>query len=272
MTPSSSDSDQTCVVTGSSSGIGAEIARVLAGRGRGVTLVARRRDRLDALADELRSAHGVRVEVVAVDLTDADARAQLPGEIEKLGLHVAGLVNNAGFSTTGRVHEADRDQELLMLRTNIEAVADLCRLFLPGMIERGAGAILNVASIAAFQPLPGQAGYAASKSFVLSYTHALRGELKGTGVTATALCPGPVKTEFIETAGFEPTEAEHSMPSIMWVEAAEVARQAVAAMEAGRAVVIPGVANRVSAAAAHLAPRSLIVSLVARQHPALRSR
>ena len=134
------------------------------------------------------------------------------------------LVNNAGFSTTGPVYRSDRDREMAMIRTDVEAVVDLCSIFLPGMVERGRGAVLNVASTAAFQPLPGQAGYGASKAFVLSYSRAVRAELRGTGVTLTALCPGPVKTEFAESAGFTKEESENSLPKIMWLPAAEVAR------------------------------------------------
>lgn len=262
--------DRTCLVTGASSGIGLEIAKELARRGHGVTLVARREDLLADLAAQLEKEHEVRAEVIALDLTDADGRAGLPKQIAARGLTVDVLVNNAGFSTTGPVHRGDHDREVAMVRTNVETVVDLCTLFLPGMVERGVGAVLNVASTAAFQPLPGQAAYAASKAFVLSYTHGLRGELRGTGVTATALCPGPVKTEFVETAGFDAGAAEGSVPSFMWVDADDVARAAVGAMAAGKSVVIPGAGNKVTALAGHFTPRALLVPLVARQHPSLK--
>jgi hypothetical protein len=261
--------DRTCVVTGASSGIGADIARELAKRGHGLTLVARRTDLLKSLASELSN---VRAEVIAADLTDADARAALLAEIEARGLTPAVLVNNAGFSTTGPVARSDHAREVAMLRTNVEAVADLCSLFVPGMVDRGAGAVLNVASTAAFQPLPGQAGYAATKSFVLSYTHALRAELRGTGVTATVLCPGPVKTGFGEAAGIPDDEAEATLPKFMWLSSEAVAKQAVDGLVSGRGVVIPGVANRVGAAFAHMAPRRLLLPVLARQHPSLKGR
>jgi hypothetical protein len=261
--------DRTCIVTGASSGIGAEIARELARRHLGVTLVARREELLRGLAAELESAHGVRAEVVSADLTDVDARAALPGVLEARGLTVDVLVNNAGFSTTGPVSASDHAREVAMLRTNVEAVADLCSLVLPGMVARRRGAVLNVASTAAFQPLPGQAGYAASKAFVLSYTQAVRAELHGTGVTATALCPGPVQTEFVATAGLE-GDAEGALPKFMWVPADAVARAAVDGMASGKAVVIPGAANRVGAAFAYLTPRALLLPVLARQHPALK--
>jgi hypothetical protein len=266
----SAQENTTAVVTGSSSGIGAEIARQLAQRGHGVTLVARREDRLKALADELTHAHGVRTEVIAADLTDAGSRGELPAELERRGLTVDILVNNAGFSTMGPVHLGDRDSELAMVRTNIEAVVDLCTLFVPGMVSRRQGAVLNTASTAAFQPLPGQAVYGASKSFVLSYGRALGTELKGTGVTVTTLCPGPVETGFAEVAGVSDDEAAESLPSFMWVPPDGVAKAAVDGMAAGRAVVIPGAANRVGAILGHLAPKALILPFLARQHPALK--
>lgn len=258
----------TCLVTGASSGIGAEIARVLAARGHGVTLVARREDRLRAVADELASAHGVRVEVLAADLADADARVELPTRIDALGLVVDVLVNNAGFSTTGAVHRSTRDGELMMIRTNVEAVVDLCSLFVPGMTTRRRGAVLNVASTAAFQPLPGQAGYAASKAFVLSYSHALRAELRDTGVTVTVLCPGPVDTGFGRAAGFS-EEEETTLPKMMWLDKAVVAKAALDALDHGKAVVIPGAANRVAATAAYLTPRGFLMPMLAKRHPAL---
>jgi short-subunit dehydrogenase len=262
--------DRTAVVTGASSGIGREIARQLAQRGHGLTLVARREERLRALADELTGAHGVRIEVTTADLTDQAAREHVAAEVADRGLAAHVLVNAAGLSTVGAVHANDPAAELTMLRTNVEAVAHLCSLFLPGMVERRAGAVLNVASTAAFQPMPGQAGYAASKAFVLAYSQAVRAELKGTGVAITALCPGPVETEFAETAGFDTAEAEAALPRFLWVTAEAVAEAGVEGLARGRAVVIPGAANHASALAARFAPRSLLLPLIARQHPGLR--
>jgi uncharacterized protein len=207
--------------------------------------------------------------VIAVDLTDADSRGALPEQIDRLGLVVDVLVNNAGFTTMGPVHKGDRQAELAMVRTNIEAVVDLCTMFVPGMVARHRGAILNTASTAAFQPLPGQAVYGASKAFVLSYGRALGTELKGTGVAVTTLCPGPVETGFAEAAGLSDEEAGAALPKFMWVPAAEVAKAAVGGMAAGRSVVIPGAANRVGAVAAHLVPKAWILPILARQHPAL---
>ena len=156
-----------------------------------------------------------------------------------------------------------------MVEVDVVAVVDLCTRFCHGMVERGRGAILNVASTAAFQPLPGQAGYAAGKAFVLSYTQSLVGELKGSGVTATALCPGPVDTGFGERAGFTKEEAEKALPSVMWVDAAAVAKAAVDGLDKGRMVVIPGAANRVAAAFAQVTPRTLLLPVL-RTHPGLK--
>ncbi len=259
----------TAIVTGASSGIGAEIARELARRGHGLTLVARRADRLEALADELARAHSIRVEVIAADLTAAASRGALPAQLEARGLHADVLVNNAGFTTMGPVSTADRAAELALVRTNVEAVVDLCTLFVPGMVTRHRGAVLNTASTAAFQPLPGQAAYGASKAFVLSYGRALRAELHGTGVSVTTLCPGPVETGFAEAAGMTDEEAAETLPKFMWVPADDVARAAVEGLAAGRAVVIPGKANRAGAGLAHLAPKALLLPLMAKRHPAL---
>lgn len=256
--------DRTALVTGASSGIGAEIARDLSRRGHHVTLVARSADKLDALAAELVSA-----DVIALDLADRAGRASLPAQISERGRVVDILVNNAGLSTLGPVIKSDPEAELNMIEVDVAAVADLCSRFLPGMAERGRGAVLNVASTASFQPLPGQAGYGAAKAFVLSYTQSLAGELRGTGVTATTLCPGPVHTGFGERAGFSKEDAEAALPAVMWVTAEEVAKQAVEGMEKGRLVVIPGKVNRVAAALSQVTPRSLLLPILAKNHPGL---
>lgn len=260
----------TCIVTGASSGIGAEIARDLARRGRGVTLVARRGDEMRVLAADLVAAHGVRAEVVEADLADPDHRAALPGTLVDLGLTVDVLVNNAGLSTSGPVHRADLDAELRMVRVDVEAVVDLSTRFLRGLVARGAGGVLNVASVAAFQPLPGQAGYGGAKAFVLAYSQATAAELRGTGVAVAALCPGPVRTGFGETAGLSEAESNGALPSFMWVPAPDVARAGVEGLVRGRTVVIPGAANVVGAYAGRVTPKTVLLPLLARQHPALR--
>lgn len=262
--------DRTCLVTGASSGIGAEIARELARRGHGVTLVARREAPLRELADELAHAHGIRAEVITADLSTEAPGDRLAKEVAERGLAVDVLVNNAGLSTMGPVHRGDAATDAAMVRTNVDAVVHLCCTFLPGMVERGVGAVLNVASIVSFQPLPGQAAYAASKAFVLSYSQAASAELRGTGVTMTVLCPGPVATEFNAVMGMSDAEAGGALPKVMWVPAAKVARQAVKGLAAGRGVVIPGAPNRMAVWGSHLAPRRIVVPILARQHPSLR--
>ena len=258
-------SDRTAVVTGASSGIGAEIARELSRRGHHVTLVARSVDKLQALAAELGSAS-----VVACDLASRTSRVELAETLLTADRTVEVLVNNAGFSTLGPVHASDPDAEMHMVEVDVMAVVDLCSRLLPGMVARGRGAVLNVASTAAFQPLPGQAGYGAGKAFVLSYTQSLAGELRGTGVTATTLCPGPVHTGFGERAGFSKEDAEAALPAVMWVPAEQVAVDAVNGLDKGRLVVIPGKANRIAAAVSQVTPRTLLLPVLTKSHPGLR--
>ncbi|MFL6155880.1 MAG: SDR family NAD(P)-dependent oxidoreductase [Marmoricola sp.] len=257
--------DRTAVVTGASSGIGAEIARDLVRRGHQVVLVARTESKLQALAAEL----GAGAYVLAADLSDRAARAGLLGRITELGLTPDILVNNAGLSTLGPVHKSDPDAEMNMVEVDVLSVVDLCSRFLPGMVERGSGAVLNVASTAAFQPLPGQAGYGAGKAFVLSYSQSLSGELKGTGVAVTVLCPGPVDTGFGAAAGFTKEQADDALPAFMWIAADRVAREALDGLAGGKLVVIPGVGNKAGAAFAKLTPKRLLIPILAKQHPGL---
>ena len=192
------------MVTGASSGIGAAIAKELASRGHAVTLVARREERLRSLATELAADHGVDAEVIACDLGEDDrARpARRPSYATGAGWSRCWSTTPAsGTRPTSR--GSPRERMVEMVRINVEAVVDLTSRFLTGMVDRGRGSVINIASTAAFQPLPGSAVYAASKSFVLSFSEAIRTELRGSGVTVTAVCPGPVRTEFTEVAGFE---------------------------------------------------------------------
>jgi short-subunit dehydrogenase len=254
------------VITGASSGIGAALARGLARRGHGVVLVARRKERLEQLASELAADNGVRAEVIARDLGDPTDRDGLVADLNALGLAVEVLCNNAGFGSAGRFVKLDRERELQMLRVNCEAVVDLCGRFAPGMVERGRGAILNVASTAGFQPLPGQSAYAASKALVLSFTEALHEELRPAGVVVTALCPGPVRTEFVEAG--EMGDVDETTPSFLWDTAERVAEAGVSGLEAGDRVVIPGGINRVGALVGQHTPRGLFLRAAARFYPA----
>jgi short-subunit dehydrogenase len=256
-TPSS-----TVLVTGASSGIGAEIARELAARGHGLTVVARREDRLDALADELRRQHGVQIEVHAADLADAARRAELVGVLLNGPLDVVGVVNNAGFGSFGRFAEQELARESEMVRLNVDAVHELTGAFLAPMLDRAAGAILNVASTAGFQPVPNMATYAATKAFVNAFSEALHAELHGSGVSVTSLCPGPSPTEFGEVAGAESTL--FSLPGFVYVGAPDVAQAGVDGMLEGRRSVIPGLQNRASALAGRLVPRGLLLAVARR--------
>lgn len=259
-------SGSTSLVTGASSGIGAELALALARRGYAVTLAARRSERLEQLARELEARHGVRAEVVACDLGDPAGRDILQEEIAAHDHPVEVLCNNAGFGSAAPFVKLERGRELEMLRLNCEAVVDLCGRYAPGMAERGRGAILNVASTAAFQPLPGQATYAASKAMVLSFTEALHQELSSSGVMVTALCPGPVRTEFMEVAGLE--QVMDTTPSFLWADAEAVAQAGIRGLESGRRVVIPGAMNRLGAIGGHYTPRALFLRAAARFYPA----
>ncbi|MDX6633089.1 MAG: uncharacterized protein QOG26_1094 [Solirubrobacterales bacterium] len=252
----------TALVTGASAGIGAAIARELAARGHGVTLVARREERLRELARELAAAHGVRAEAIGADLGDPRGRDRMAAAISKLGLEVEVLVNNAGFGTFGFFAKADRQRQLEMVRLNVEAVVDLESRYLGTMVDRGRGAVLNIASMAAFQPLPGSSTYAATKAFVLSHSEALHSELQGTGVTVTAVCPGPVKTEFSEAAGI--AGVEERTPGMLWMSAEDVAKSAVDAAEKGKRSVVPGLMNQAGAIAGRHTPRTVLLPTVKR--------
>jgi short-subunit dehydrogenase len=250
-------------VTGASSGIGAEIARELARRGHGVTLSARREDRLQALADELQATN-VRIDVIACDVTDPASRANLVAQLRERGLDVDVLVNNAGYGSGGRFQDLDGDSEVRMVKTNCEAIIAFCAEYVPRMIERGRGAILNVGSTAGYQPLPRQATYAASKAFVNNFTDALHEDLAGTGVTATSLRPGPVATEFGEQAGIG--DEFDSLPGFLMDTPEQVAQAAVAALDKGKRAVGPGILGHL-AVAGQFAPRSVLLPALRRFYP-----
>ena len=257
--------DSTALITGASSGIGAAIARELAQRGHGLVLVARRRERLQALAKELSDEFGIATHVLACDLANPTSRARLPGRVEKLGVSVDVLVNNAGFATGGPFHKSDPDRELQQVRLDVEAVVALTSQFVPGMVKRRRGAILNVASTAAMQPMPYSAGYSAAKAYVLSFSESLHFELRGRGVTVTALCPGPVTTDFWEIAGWEVSgqSFESAIPRPAWISADEAARAGVRGLEAGRRVVVPGLPMRAAMLASRYVPNALKLPSIA---------
>jgi len=249
----------TALVTGASSGIGAEIARELARRGHGVTLVARREERLRELAGELKDAHGINAGTFACDLGDAAARDALTAEIGKRGLEVEILVDNAGFGGFGSFVELGRERQLDMVRLNVEAMVDLMGRYMPLMQQRGRGGIINIASVAAFQPLPDNATYAATKAFVLSLGEAVQEELKGSGVTVTTVCPGPVRTEFMDAADM--SGAEENTPGFVWTTPEEVAAEAVTGAEKGKRVVVPGTLSQAAALVGQHSPRFVALPL-----------
>lgn len=246
------------LVTGASTGIGREIARVAAARGRNVVLTARSEGKLLELSRELTEVHGVRAEVVACDLSLPDAPTNLFEELSRRGVRVDQLVNNAGFGAVGPFHETPLDVLLEMLRLNVVALTHLTHLFLPGMVSRGRGRVLNVASTAGLQPGPLMAVYYASKAYVLSFSEALTEELRGTGVTVTALLPGPTRTEFQVRA--EMTGSR--LARFGMVDPRPVAETGYRAMEKGRAVVIYGFANKALALAVRLSPRAIVRRVV----------
>jgi short-subunit dehydrogenase len=252
----------TALVTGASSGIGTAMARELASRGYAIALVARREERLRRLATDLTEEHGVAAEVIAADLGDQAERDRLADELRTRGRSVGVLVNNAGFGHQADFARCSRDRMVEMVRVNVEAVVDLTGRFIEPMVERGRGGVINIASLGAFQPLPGSAVYGASKAFVLSFSEAVRTELRGSGVTVTAVCPGPVRTEFSAAAGVP--GVEDRTPGLVWMSAEDIARQAVDGAAQDKRVVVPGVLNRAGALAAQHSPRMVSLPLLGR--------
>lgn len=250
--------DSTVLVTGASSGIGAELARDLARRGYGLTLVARRRERLVELGDEIQRRHGVEVDVRAADLSKPASRTRLVTALHASATRVVGVCNNAGFGSFGRFQDLPLETETEQVRLNVDALHELTGAFVPDMVGRGAGAILNVGSVAGFQPIPSNATYAATKAFVNSFSEAVHTDLTGTGVSCTALCPGPVSTEFGDVAGLD---VNGTGPDFLWASAEDVARAGVEAMLKGRRTVIPGLANQAAALGGRYAPRTLLLPL-----------
>lgn len=244
------------LVTGASSGIGMEFARSLAARGYAVALSARRQDRLETLAAELQREHGVRTLTVALDLAEPAAVSRLHEEIVRNGIDLEVLVNNAGFGLWGEFTETPWERELAMIDLNVRALTELTKRFLPGMVERGCGRVLNVASTAAFQPGPLMAVYFATKAFVLSFSEAVNEELRGTGVNVTTLCPGPTQSEFFEKADAQDRQlGKGNLP-----DARQVASFGISALFEGKRTVVHGFSNRVVALLGRFAPRSMVIA------------
>lgn len=248
---------ETVLITGASSGIGLELARLFAADKSDLILTARNAERLEQLAAELRSAHGVQVRVMVQDLADPGAPAAIFERLRGEGVQVDVLVNNAGFGAVGRFVELPLERQMEMIQVNIAALTHLTRLFLPPMIERGRGGILNVASTAAFQPGPYQAVYFGTKAYDLFLTEALAEELAGTGVVVSCLAPGATATGFMAAAG-----AEHALLSRRLMDARTVARAGYRGFRAGKLLVIPGLLNKLGALAVRILPRRMVRRIV----------
>ena len=248
--------NKTALVTGASSGIGAAFARQLAAAGAHLVLVARRRDRLKELSAELTKKHGVIVEVVDLDLTTESAVTTLKEKVKDLGVTVDILVNNAGFATSGGFEHEDLARALAQVDLNVKALVALTHAFIPEMLERKSGAVINVASTAAFQPVPTMAVYGATKAFVLSFSEALWAECDGRGVRVLALCPGGTETEFFEVAGSSGTGSQRETPD-------QVARVAIEELSAKKMKpsVVSGTRNKVLSLLPRLVSRALMSKL-----------
>lgn len=242
------------LITGASAGLGAEFGRQCAARGEALALVARRLDRLEALKAEL----GGEVHVFTADLALPGAGAALLAQLAAAGLEVATLINNAGFGLAGAFAGQSPERQTEMIDLNIRALTELCRAVLPAMRARGNGAILNVASTAAFQPGPNMAVYYATKAYVLSLTEALHQEHRGAGIRVTALCPGPVATEFFDVANVQ------GMLRRMAADAPSVVRAGLRGLDRNKAIVIPGVGNKVGAQSHRFLPRAAMRRVMAR--------
>jgi short-subunit dehydrogenase len=252
-------SGKTALVTGASVGIGRDLAELFARDGDDLVLVARNRDQLESLAKQMRTEHGVNVSVFPKDLSMPGAGQEIFDQVGAAGISIEFLVNNAGFGTHGPFAESDVIAQLGMIQVNIAALTHLTRLFLPSMIERGSGRIMNVGSVAGFIPGPWMAVYYATKAYVLSFSEALATELKGTGVTVTGVYPGPTATEFGKRAGLTSTRVfAFSMTSM------SVARMAYRATLRGKRGIATGWSNKILVFLPRFLPRSLIAAMASR--------
>ena len=248
---------ETVLITGASSGIGRELARIYASDGARLVLIARREDKLRQLADELAEVHGTEAEVVPADLSRPASPREIVATLEQRHIDVDVLVNDAGFGAHGRLAQIGVDHQLEMIQVNVAALTQLTALLLPGMLGRRHGAILNVASVAAFQPDPKQAVYGATKAYVLSLTEALAEELRGSGVRVSCLAPGPTETEWGARADMLGTR----LFRFGVLDPSRVARAGHEGLRLGKTVVIPGLSNRILALAVRLSPRFLIARI-----------
>jgi short-subunit dehydrogenase len=248
----------TALITGASAGLGKDFATLFATDGHDLVLVARREDRLEEIASELREKHGVNVIVHAADLGDRQAPTEIFDAIQTQGVVVEFLVNNAGFGSNGTFWELPLDRELGQIHVNIEALVHLTHLFVGPMVQRSSGRVLNIASTAGFQAGPNMATYYATKAFVISFTEAIAHELRGTGVRATAHCPGATATEFSAIAG---NDKSNLFKKGNVATSMDVARDAYRAMHAGKPLAIHGAMNSFLAFGNRFAPRSMVTTI-----------
>lgn len=251
----------TALVTGASSGIGWEIAKLLAEDRYDLVLVARTEKKLRDLGRDLEAAFGIHVTAMPADLSRPDGARHVLDELTRLGIETEVLVNNAGFGVYGHFSGTDYSKERDMIQVNIAAVTELAKGVLPGMLSRRSGKILNVASTAAFQPGPLMAVYYATKAYVLSFSEAIANELDGTGVTVTALCPGPTETEFQKAAGAQKSRL-FTGPLVM--DARSVAVAGYRGMQRGKRIVIPGLTNKLMTQSLRFSPRRLVTAVARR--------
>jgi short-subunit dehydrogenase len=258
--PTMSTAPSTALITGASSGIGRDLARLFAADGHNLVLVARRAEALRALAGDLARQHGIEASTIAADLVKPDAPARILSELSRAGTSIDVVVNNAGFGLQGTVAELPLERQLEMIQVNVTSLTALTRLFLPAMLRRNRGGILNVASTAAFQPGPLMAVYYATKAYVESFTEALAEEVRGTGLRVTCLCPGPTATEFAEAAAMTDTNLFRGGT----MTSADVARIGYEGWKNGKVLVVPGLSNKVSMSLVRMSPRPMVRRIVKR--------
>ncbi len=252
----------TALITGASSGIGAAFSRQLASRGFGLILVARREKRLSALAAELEKSNAIDAEILAADLSKPAGIERTERRIAELP-NLTLLINNAGFGTTGKFADANLDKQLNMIQVHVIASVRLCRASLPGMIARGKGSIINVCSLAAFIPLPGNVTYSATKAYLYVFSNALQTEFIGTGVKVQALVPGFIHTEFHDSSEFASFDRSR-IPRSFWMTAEKAASKSLSALERNKPVCIPGFKNRLIVAMGRSGLANLLLKILTR--------
>jgi uncharacterized protein len=252
---------KTALVTGASNGIGLELCKLLAQDGYNLVLAARSKEKLDSIAEELVKKHGIKTDVIAVDLSQPGSALELFEATQKLELTIDMLVNNAGVGSNGKFVDMDLNSELALLQLNVTSLIELCHYFGKGMSARKQGDILNIASVASFQAGPFMASYYSSKSYVLHFSEALHEELKGSGVNVTVLCPGATETEFYSASGLN-INPEKLVKTPIMMTAAQVAKIGFNGLKKGKAIVVSGVLNQIMTQSVRITPRFVVRQIV----------